>query len=649
MRVRSGRGASTVVPPSPAEEKNQQRWPQVSLDQLLEALPAAVYTTDDDGRITYYNRAAADLWGCEPELGKSEWCGSWRLCWPDGRPMAQDECPMAIALKEARPIRGTEAIAERPDGVRIPFLAYMTPLFDEVGTLTGAINTLFDTRSSEPTQAEIAVRKQTERAARQLAAIVESSDDAIVSKDLNGIVASWNKAAERLFGYSAEEVIGKSITLLIPTERLAEEDEILRRIGRGERVEHFETVRRCKDGRTVDVSLVISPIVDRKGKVIGASKIARDITARRRIEAIQAAYRKVLELTVRDAPFAEVFKLLVETIETQDQGMLGSILLVKGGSLRHGATPSLPNEYNATVDGIGIGPSAGSSEAAPVGVSDVAGERWVNFRDLALDHGPCACWSTPIVSGTDELLGTFAIYYKEPRQPLPEELALVNFVTQSAALAIERRRAREKQSLLLREMNHRIKNLFAVTSGIVGMSARGAESPEDMAETVRARLGALARAHDLIRPGLEANGEQTYSSATLLDLVRTVMSPYLDGTGVSDERVAFSGSDVPVGTAAATSMALVLHELATNAAKYGALSSPSGRVQISWLIEQKNFSLEWREENGPTVRGPPSHTGFGNQLSRHAIEGQLGGRVAYDWRPQGLVVKLIIPVEHLSR
>ena len=97
---------------------------------LVDALPAAVYTTDAAGRITYFNEAAATLWGCRPELGKSEWCGSWRIFWPDGRPLPHDQCPMAIALKERRPVRGQEAIAERPDGTRVPFLPYPTPIYE---------------------------------------------------------------------------------------------------------------------------------------------------------------------------------------------------------------------------------------------------------------------------------------------------------------------------------------------------------------------------------------------------------------------------------------------------------------------------------------------------------------------------------------
>jgi PAS domain S-box-containing protein len=112
--------------------------------ELLNALPTAVYTTDAEGRLTYYNEAAAELWGHHPQLGSSEWCGSWKLFWADGTPMEHNECPMAIALKENRAVRGMEAIAERPDGTRVPFIPYPTPLHDEAGKLIGAVNMLAD-------------------------------------------------------------------------------------------------------------------------------------------------------------------------------------------------------------------------------------------------------------------------------------------------------------------------------------------------------------------------------------------------------------------------------------------------------------------------------------------------------------------------
>ena len=239
--------------------------------EMIDALPAAIYTTDAEGRLTHFNPAAVAFSGRVPELGTDKWCVSWKLYYPDGRPMPLDQYPMAIALKEGRIITGAEAIAERPDGTRVWFTPYPTPLRDSNGRIVGGINMLLD----------ITERKRAEETRARLAAIVESSDDAIVSKDLNGVIASWNKGAERIFGYTAAEAVGRSIMMLIPPDRHDEEPEILGRIRRGERIDHYETVRRRKDGTLLDVSLTVSPVMDGQGKVVGASKIARDITAQR--------------------------------------------------------------------------------------------------------------------------------------------------------------------------------------------------------------------------------------------------------------------------------------------------------------------------------------------------------------------------------
>ncbi len=241
---------------------------------MLDALPAAIYITDVQGRITYFNEAAVLLWGHRPALGSSSWCGSWKLFWPDGRPLPHDECPMAIAVREQRVVRGMEAVAERPDGSRVTFIPYPTPLYDSSGTFIGAVNMLID----------VTERSRANESAQHLAAIVESSDDAIISKDVDGIIRSWNRGAQRLFGYAGHEVIGKPVTVLMPPERVDEEPGILERIRRGERIDHYETVRRRKDGSLIDVSLCVSPIRDTQGRIVGASKIARDITERKRLQ-----------------------------------------------------------------------------------------------------------------------------------------------------------------------------------------------------------------------------------------------------------------------------------------------------------------------------------------------------------------------------
>jgi PAS domain S-box-containing protein len=279
--------------------------------ELLDSLGVAVYTTDAAGVITYFNEAAADLWGRRPGIGKDLWCGSWKIYHLDGITiMPHGECPMAICLKEDRPVRGSEAIAERPDGSRVYFRPFPTPLHDESGNLVGAINVLVD----------VTEVKQAEMAALRLAAIVESSDDAIIGKNLDGIIQSWNTGAERIFGYSADEAIGRSIRMIIPSDRQHEEDEVLSRIRRGEYVEHFQTVRRRKDGSEIEISLSVSPIKSPSGEIIGASKIARDISELKRAEA-----SLVKLMAVKD----EFLGLVSHELRTPITTILGNAVLLQ--------------------------------------------------------------------------------------------------------------------------------------------------------------------------------------------------------------------------------------------------------------------------------------------------------------------------------
>ena len=213
--------------------------------------------------------------------------------------MPHNESPMAVALKEGRIVRGIDAIAERPDGTRLWFMPYPTPLRNAEGNIVGGINMLVD----------ITDRKRDEEAKARLAAIVESSDDAIVSKNLNGIITSWNRGAVSIFGYTAQEAIGQPVTMLMPPDRVNEEPGILKRIRAGEKIDHYETIRRRKDGTLLNVSLTVSPIFDAAGHVIGASKIARDITDRKRAEAALRASeeeikraRDYAEATLRTSP-----------------------------------------------------------------------------------------------------------------------------------------------------------------------------------------------------------------------------------------------------------------------------------------------------------------------------------------------------------
>ncbi|MCB9967559.1 MAG: MEKHLA domain-containing protein [Geminicoccaceae bacterium] len=245
---------------------------------LLEALPVAVYATDAQGRVTFRNEAAVTLWGERPALGSRIDDGSWHLLWPDGRAMRPEETPLAVVLRDGQAWSGRAVILVREDGARQALAAHAGPLRDGSGKLTGAVMLLADSGDT----------RQSEIAALHLAAIVASSDDAIVSKTLDGIVTSWNAGAVRIFGYTQEEMIGRSIKRIIPPDLQEEEDEILARLRAGERIDHFDTVRVAKDGRQVHISLTISPIRDSSGSIVGASKVARDVTERKRSEEMRA-------------------------------------------------------------------------------------------------------------------------------------------------------------------------------------------------------------------------------------------------------------------------------------------------------------------------------------------------------------------------
>ena len=310
-------------------------------------------------------------------------------------------------------------------------------------------------------------------ATQRIASIVESSDDAIVSKDLNGVIINWNQGAERIFGYTAEEVVGKPITILIPPDRHDEEPSILERIRRGERVEHFETVRMRKHGSRVDISLTISPVKNAEGKIIGASKIARDITERKRSEA--------------------------------------------------------------------------------------------------------------------------------------------------------------QIAILAREAEHRAKNVLATVQATVHLTQ--SDTPEGLKQAIEGRIQALANVHRLFV-------ESRWEGADLHGLAQEELAAYSPGR---ETRVQIDGPSVLLEPNAAQAIAVILHELATNAAKYGALSVPNGHVRIEWSHEQNGqLVLRWTEKGGPPVE-PPTHRGFGARVMENMVRGQFKGELKFDWHPEGLACEIVLP------
>jgi PAS domain S-box-containing protein len=322
---------------------------------------------------------------------------------------------------------------------------------------------------------DIGGRKRAAEVERRLAAIIESSDDAILSTSLDMTVTSWNRGAERLYGYSADEAIGRPVTMLVPDDRDDEEARIIDRIRRGKRVDPHETKRQCKDGRVIDVSLTISPMYDEHGSIIGASKIARDITSRKQAERLQ--------------------------------------------------------------------------------------------------------------------------------------------------------------HVLIDEMKHRVKNILATVQAIARQTFRSGPNIDLATEAFDSRLLSLAGAHDLLT-------RERWDGAELSDVIAEALAPY------PREHFAISGPPLRLTPRVVLAMSLALHELATNAAKYGALSDPQGRVAITWTVEASDpphFGLRWEESDGPAV-SHPDRKGFGTRLVENVLAAELNGSVRLCYEPKGLVCSVEAPL-----
>jgi PAS domain S-box-containing protein len=606
-----------------------------------------------------------------------------------------------------------------------------------------------------------------------LAAIVDFSSDAILSKGLDGTITSWNAAAERMYGYPAAEAIGRSIEIIVPEDRREELGAMDERLARGERVPPFETVRVTQDGRRIDVALTMSPIIDHTGAVVGASGIGRDVSERRRAEealrrsqaqlkdfvensavglrwvgadgvilwanqaeldllgytrgeyvgrhiaefhADQAAIetilerlrgneqlhnhevrlrckdgsirhvlvssnvyfengrfihtrcftsditerkqaeiviggqKQALELIAEGARLEPVLEALVRTVEERSvHGALASILLLDddGLHLRHGAAPSLPASYNRAIDGLVVGAAAGSCGTAAqrrraVIVTDVATNAlWDGYRELALEHGLRACWSAPILARDDRVLGTYAIYHRQPRAPSAQDLQVIEVLSRTAAIAIEAKRAQRQERVLIEELNHRVKNTLATAQSLATQTLRRSPSPKSFATAFSGRLAALASAHTLL-------AHARWSGAGLHALIEEQLAPYRLPERAN---VTIEGDDVSLQPSAALALGLTLHELTTNAARHGALASPAGSIEIRAQIgtgpDGRRLSLTWCERGGPPVAAPPRR-GFGLTLIERGLAYQLKGNVVLDFRRDGLHCTIELPLaEHI--
>lgn len=688
----------------------------MSPDQsLLEALPVAAYTTDAEGRITAFNDAAVALWGRKPELGE-RWCGSQRIFRANGVEVPLDQAPIAIALRERRPVRGAELILERPDGKRVAFNPLPTPLFDGAGKLTGALNVMI----------EVQEQRRFEEGAMRLAAIVSSSDDAIVSKTLDGTITSWNAGAERTFGYRPEEIIGRHITTLIPLELHHEEDEIIAKLKRGEPIKHYETVRLTKEGRRIDISLTISPIRDTQGNVVGASKVARDISERKR-DAVALARLAAIVSSSDDAIISKTLDGIITTWNAGAERIFGYTAeemigrhittliprelhheeteiiarLSRGERIEHFETTRLAKDGRRLDISLTISPMRDKSGKI-IGASKIARditERRRHEIDLARLASIVSSSEDAIIAKTlqgfvtswnvgaerifgykaDEMLGRHIttiippeLHAEEERiieqlangeriehyetvrvtkdgrkvdisltvSPIRDASGRIVGASKVARDVSDRKRAEDTQRLLLDELNHRIKNTLATVQAIATQTLRRSKQPADFVTAFNGRIQSLSRAHALL----------TGSSFQGADIQQLVREQLLLG-GEPDARITWAGPALVLEGQVALHLALVLHELGTNARKYGALSTPAGQVSARWETRSNangaRLVMDWRESGGPKVK-PPSGRGFGSMLIEQSLQTH-GGIVSISYAESGLVCTIDLPLPRLEQ
>jgi PAS domain S-box-containing protein len=295
-------------------------------------------------------------------------------------------------------------------------------------------------------------------AAAHLAALVENAEDAIVSKSLEGIIRSWNRGAEALFGYSAAEAVGRHITIIIPPERLQEETQILSRLRRGEAISHFETERVRKDGSRVPISLAVSPVKDARGRVIGAAKIARDISEPQRaqralreaMQRLEALYHLADQVSRAKEP-AAVCDAAVDAVLAVGAARASILLFDDAGVMRFQAWRNLSAAYRAAVDGHSPW-TRDTSDPQPILIGDVlTDESLAPLREVVASEGIRALAFVPLVSH-GQLLGKFMVYYDEPHTFSPAELRLAAGIAQHVAFGLARVQAEASiEQLLSRE------------------------------------------------------------------------------------------------------------------------------------------------------------------------------------------------------
>ncbi len=442
---------------------------------------------------------------------------------------------------------------------------------------------------------DITERKAAEEAAARLAAIVESSEEAIIAKSLRGVINSWNRGAERLFGYSAEEMIGESVWKLIPEDGEHEEINILNTIRTGQSVPSHESVRLHRTGRRIDVAVSVSPILNPQGVVVGASTIARDVTELRRQTERLRANEARLRLALKSARAgAWDFDLRRRELHW---------------------SPEMFELY-------GLDPAKGQPAREMLARRISPSHRRRARREFAgaMLQGGSFTLEFPIIrpDGTEIWTALSGDVIKDVHGRPVSARGIDQDIT-------ERKNWEKRQAMLLRELSHRVKNTLAVVQSVARQTLRSSPDTRSFVEAFEGRIRSLAASHSLLT-------EADWSGARLETIIRHQIEAMAHSY---EDRFRLRGPDVVLSAEMATQIGLVLHELATNAAKYGALSVPSGVVDIVWSVTRTRLRLMWREHGGPRIERKPELSGFGTLLIKSSAT-----KVSQRFGSDGLMCKL---------
>ncbi len=577
--------------------------------RIVQSAQEGIWRINGDSLTDYVNPKMALMMGYEPEE-------------MFGRPIddfLDDESRDLLAYHIERRKRGIADQFEfkymRKNGSALWAFVSTNPITNASGDYVGAVALLTDT--TERKRAEAALWE----ADQKLRLHFEQSPMAVIEWDLDFRVTRWNPAAGAIFGYSRDEALGRHASFIVPESFRPQVDEKFQALLKQSGGQRSTNENLCRDGKTILCEWYNTPLIDERGTVTGVACLAMDVTERQLLQKLLTWKRDILEMISSTASLHEVLSRLTIGLEKQLPDALCSALLLDddGIHLRLGAAPSLPEAYNRAIDGMAIGPTAGSCGTAAytgrqVIVADIGSDPlWGDYRELALGHDLRACWSTPIHGKEGKILGTYAIYFREPRQPTPSQLEVISRVVNLTRIAIQWKQSEAS----LRESEERFHTLFENASDAIFIT-QGELFIECNARTLE-MFGCQSRDQILghtpyeFSPRLQPDGRNSTESA--IEKINATlngqpqffewMHTKLDGTPFPAE------------------VNLIKVEVGGKMLHQAIIRDISERKQAEEMIRQQNAELESRVKKRTSALSKANKALRGHMVTRRRLEKQI--------------------------